>query len=61
MAEAQPTTGSTAGGRLGAFVRESGHSVKDTIVVQRAELEAMGRAAMRGPRALAGAGGGRGL
>jgi O-antigen/teichoic acid export membrane protein len=53
--------GIAAGILLVAFVRESGHTVKDTIVVQRAELEAMGRAAMRGPRALAGAGGGRGL
>ena len=32
MAEAQPTTGSTAGGRLGAFVRESGYLRKWLIL-----------------------------
>ena len=32
MAEAQPTTGNAAGGRLGAFVRESGYLRKWLIL-----------------------------
>ena len=32
MAEAQPTTGTTSGGRLGAFVRSSGYLRKWLIL-----------------------------
>jgi O-antigen/teichoic acid export membrane protein len=39
---------------LVAFVRESGHGVRDTLVLRRKELDQIAKAAWRGGRALAG-------